>query len=209
MFKVSGKESLRCLCMFAAAGLLTIQAPAQSTGTIFNHNYHVGFNRPEAWGLKYFASTTLLSGLEPPMPEEHQVGSVTVGFEVGWLPTLDTGQERIGFNGTAVQDLNKAPIFARPVVRVGLPAKFSFIAAAPPPFEVFGLTPHLIAFGLEHPIVERPNWSLNWRGYGQVGTVKGAITCPESVLAFPPGSPENRTRCTGASADVASLRYAG
>jgi hypothetical protein len=75
------------------------------------------------------------------------------------------GSGRIGFNGTAVQGLDKAPIFARPVVRVGLPAKFSFIAAAPPPFEVFGLTPHLIAFGLEHPIVERPNWSLNWRGY--------------------------------------------
>jgi len=39
--------------------------------------------------------------------------------------------------------------------------------------------------------------------------VKGAFTCPHSVLAFSPGSSENPTECVGESADRASLRYAG
>src|SRR5205807_3004333 len=72
----------------------------------YNGNYHMSFDRPDAWGLKYFASASLLSGLQPPeSPEGHRVGSVTLGLEAGWLPSLDAGQRRIGFNGTAVEDL--------------------------------------------------------------------------------------------------------
>jgi hypothetical protein len=161
--------------------------------------------------MKYFASASLLSGLQPAdvSSEGRRVGSVTLAFELSWLPTLDAGQQRIGFNGKSPQDLNKAPVFARPVVRVTLPWKFTVVAAAPPPFEVFGITSHLLAFGLERPIVERSQWTFGWRGYGQVGSVKGAFTCPRSVLAFAPGSPDNPTSCVGESADVASLRYAG
>lgn len=160
--------------------------------------------------MKYFASSSLLSGFPPVEPAEgHRIGSITVGFEVGWLPSLDAGQRQIGFNGVAPEDLNKAPIFARPMIRVGLPKKFSFIASAPPPFRAFGVTAHLFAFGLERPILEREHWTLGWRGYGQVGHVKGAFTCPQSVLAFAPGTPGNPADCVGESADVASLRYAG
>jgi hypothetical protein len=181
-----------------------------AAGYSFHQNYHVGFDRPEAWGLKYFASASLLSGLSPGDPSsEHRVDFVNVAFEIGWLPTLDPGQERIGFGGKAPEDLNKAPIFARPVVRVTLPWNFTAVAAAPPPFEVFGITSHLLAFGLEHPLVQRHSWTVSWRGYGQVGNVKGAFTCPKSVLAFEPGSPDNPTECVGKSADVATLRYAG
>ncbi|HLK51530.1 MAG TPA: hypothetical protein VKT49_25490 [Bryobacteraceae bacterium] len=176
----------------------------------FHSNYHLGFDRPEAWGLKYFASASLLSGLQPPSPPEgYHLGSVTVGFEVGWLPTLDPGQRQIGFNGATPEDLNKAPIFARPVVRVGLPAKFTAVVAAPPPFQLFGLTPKLLEFGLERPLLQRDAWTVSWRGYGQVGSVKGAFTCPKSVLSSAPGSAGNPTQCVGESADVASLRYAG
>jgi hypothetical protein len=206
-------------------GVLTFPATAQyagsptpgaaaSTGTgsasNFSRNYHVGFNSPEAWGLKYFASTSLLSGLEPPDPAEgHRIGSITLGLELGWLPSLDAGQRQIGFGGAAPEDLNKAPIFARPVVRGGLPRKFSVVVAATPPLPIFGVTARLFAFGLERPILEREQWTLSWRGYGQVGSVKGSFTCPNSVLAFDPGSPANPGACVGESADRASLRYAG
>jgi hypothetical protein len=132
-----------------------------------------------------------------------------VGLELGWLPSLDEGQMRIGFNGKAPQDLNKAPILVRPVVRVTLPWKLTAIVAAPPPFRVFGVNPHLLALGLERPLWQRTNWSLTLRGYGQFGSVKGAFSCPNSVLAFAPGSAGNPTSCVGESADVASLRYAG
>ena len=198
--------------LIAIFSVLIVHVSAQTpSGTnTFGRNFHIGFERPESWGLKYFASTTLLSGLQPPEPAEgHKVGSLNVGFEIGWLPTLDEGQRRVGFNGTALQDLNQSPIFARPVVRVGLPWKFTLVAAAPPPFHLLGVTTHLLAFGLERPLVERGPWTLSWRGYGQVGSIKGAFTCPTSVLAFAPGSPENPTSCVGKSGDVASLRYAG
>ena len=176
----------------------------------FHTNYHLGFDRPESWGLKYFTSLSMLSGLQPPpSPEGYHLGSVNVGFESDWLPQLDAGQERIGFKGNAPESLNKAPIFARIIVRVGLPDKFTAVVGAPPPFEVFGITAHLLAMGLERPLIDRPQWTLSWRGYGQVGTAKGAFTCPNSVLAFAPGSPQNPTQCVGESADVATLRYAG
>lgn len=175
-----------------------------------NDNYHVGFDRPEAWGLKYFASLSLLSGLPVPPPTEGtRFGSINIGFEMDWLPQLDSGQQRIGFNGHAPEDLNKAPIFARPVFRIGLPDKFTAIVAAPPPFELFGVRTRMIAFGVERPLVERGAMTVTWRGYGQVGSVKGAFTCPNSAVQFAPGTAGNPTECVGESADVASLRYAG
>lgn len=216
MLRSNRKKAIGVLvCVVGVTGMLTGIAAAQNSGNAggantFGNNYHVGFDRPEAWGLKYFTSTTLLSGLQPPDPPEgRRTGSVTVGFELGWIPTLDEGQRRIGFNGKAPQDLNKAPVLARPVVRIGLPGKLTLVAAAPPPFRIFGVTTHLLAFGLERPILERERWTLSWRGYGQVGSVKGAFTCTSSVAAFAPGSLDNPTACVGKSADVASLRYAG
>jgi hypothetical protein len=173
-------------------------------------NFHVGFDRPEAWALKYFVSATLLSGLEPPDPPElRRIGAVTLGLEANWQPMLDAGQQRVGFNGTAPEGLNKAPVLVRPVIRVQLPWKLKALAAAPLPISTFGVKPRLFAFGLERPLIERNEWTLSWRGYGQVGSVKGAFTCPQSSLAFAPGSPGNPTRCVGTSEDVATLRTVG
>src|SRR5579871_3510773 len=141
------------VCVISVTGVLTTTAQAQYGGggtsgagpasmTVFNRNYHVGFDQPEAWGLKYFASASMLSGLTPPDSSEgHKVGSISIGLETDWLPNLDAGQERIGFHGTKPEDLDQAPVFVRPVVRVGLPWKLTAIVAGPPPFEVFGLTP--------------------------------------------------------------------
>src|SRR5581483_3070311 len=187
------------LCLTAAL------AGAQTAGG------RLSFDRPESWALKYFTSGTLFTGLQPPMPgpEGHKVGSVTVGLEAGWIPALSPEQSRVGFTGRAQEDLNKAPIMVRPVVRLELPGKFALLAAAPPPFEVFGLTPHLLALGLERPIVEREQWRLGVRVSGQTGYVVGAFTCPQSVLAFDPGSPGNPGRCLQESSDHASLHYIG
>ena len=113
------KEIRIVLFVIGVTSVLSVSAIAQPGVSRFGNNYHLGFERPEAWGLKYFASTTLLSGLQPPEPPEgRRIGSVTVGLELGWLPSLDAGQTRIGFNGRAPQDLNKAPILARPIIRV-------------------------------------------------------------------------------------------
>src|SRR5215472_2166830 len=112
------------VCVVGVTGVLSVNALAQYPGTgggtgtggsaagrstasayTFHNNYHIGFERPEAWGLKYFASASLLSGLQPPAPPEgYRAGTVTIGFELGWLPSLDAGQMRIGFNGTTPED---------------------------------------------------------------------------------------------------------
>jgi hypothetical protein len=234
MIRREQKQRLeRMLCLIGITTLLACNAAAQYPGGAgaggssgsgssaaaaagptsvynFHGNYHVGFDSPEAWGLKYFASTTLLNGLQPPAPGEgHRAGSISIGIETDWVPALDAGQRRIGFKGAVPEDLNKAPVMIRPIVRIGLPAKFTALVAAPAPFEVFGVTPRLLAFGLERPIVERNPWIITWRGYGQVGWVKGAFTCPKSVLGFEPGSDQNPTECVGESQDKATLRYAG
>lgn len=213
MFQFNSIRKSKCgLNLTALAFLLTANTFPQTGApmTVFTDNEHIGFDRPEAWGMKYFTSVSLLSGLQPPQaPEDYHAGSINGGFEIGWIPALDAGQRQIGFDGTTPEDLNKAPVFPRAIVRIGLPHKFTVVVAAPPPLHVFGVTSHLFDFGLERPIVLRLRWTFSWRGYGQVGSIKGAFTCPASVLAFTPGSAGNPTACVAESADVASLRYAG
>lgn len=173
-------------------------------------NLHISFDRPEAWALKRFVAATLPSTMPPVSPVElRQVGTISVGLEADWIPMLDEGQETVGFNGTKFEDLNKAPALIRPVIGVQLPKGFKVFATAPPPISTFGIKPRLFAFGVERPLLERGPWMLDWQGYGQVGSVKGAFTCPKSVLAYPPGSPNNPDYCVGLSADIASLHFAG
>ena len=212
MLSLAAMKVSRRLVWLTGIGILTATYVIGQANPIrvLRTDEHIGFDRPEAWGLKYFASTSLLSGLQPPIgPDGYHTGSLNLGFEIGWIPALDAGQRRIGFDGTSLEDLNKAPVFPRLVVRIGLPDKFSFVAAAPPPLHVFGVTSHLFAMGLERPLIIRPVWTFSWRGYGQVGSIKGAFTCPASVLAFTPGSAGNPTACVSESADAASLRYVG
>jgi hypothetical protein len=209
MIKFRREVSRYFIYFVSIACTLTGSALAQSMNSA--PVQHLNFDRPEAWALKYFTSTTLLSGLQPPEPidEERRIGSVTVGLEMGWIPALNADQARVGFSGRKQEDVNKVPVLIRPSVRVGLPWRFSLVAAGPPPIRAFGVTPRLFAFGLERPILEREWWSLGWRGSGQVGSLKAAITCPREALGFPGGSPGNPSGCIGESADAVYLRYAG
>jgi hypothetical protein len=195
--------------VLALAGILTGSGFAQ-TRTLTSVQ-HLNFDTPEAWALKYFTSVTMLSGLQPPETavEQRKVGSLTVGLETVWIPALNAERARVGFSGRKQEDLNKAPVLIRPSVRVGLPWRFSLVVAGPPPLEAFGVRPHLFAFGVERPLVERENWRLGWRASGQVGSVTSAFTCPKKVLAFAPGSPENPSACIAESADEVTMRYGG
>jgi len=181
----------------AAAQMQMVMPPAE----------RLPFTRPESWVLAHFAAATLLSGLETPATRKS--GDVSIGFEFGWLPHLTATEQLVGFNGIDQLDLNHAPFMPRPRVTIGLPARFSVIVAATPPIPMFGLKAALLAVGLERPIVERPSWTFGLRGYGQLGRVRGAYTCPPSVVAFPAGSPDNIMGCQAPSSDTASLRYVG
>ena len=190
----------------AALTIVVLSSPAAAQ-TVINPVDHMAFDRPESWALAYFASAMLPSGLET--PQTRTPGSVSLGLEFGWLPRLSAAQQLVGFNGTAPNDLNKAPLFLRPRVTIALPARLSVIVAAVPPVRSFGVTPKLFTLGLERPVYESPAWAAGLRVFGQVGTVQGAYTCPKSVLAFPSGSPGNPEGCQALSSDTATLRYAG
>jgi hypothetical protein len=167
----------------------------------------LSFDRPEAWALKYFASSTLLAGLEP--PRKRLPWSVSFGAELEWIPPVSAGNRYVGLEGTKQEDLNKTPIYFRPRFIIGLPHDFSLIVAFDPPIRAFGIKPKLLALAVERPIYESEPWSVGLRVYGQGGSVTGAYTCPASVLAYPPGSPGNIYGCDAESTDVATLRYLG
>ncbi len=191
-------------CASVAVMALSVDASAQ---VVIAPIEHMSFDRPEAWALKYFTSATLLAGLDG--SEDAPPGSVTIGLEAGWLPPLSAAQQRVGFRGTGPEDLNKAPIFVRPRVRVGLPKRLSLIAGGAPPVRAFGVTPRLFAAGLAWTVYERHDWRIAGRAHGQVGNVTGAFTCPSEILGFTPGSANNPKGCEAESADVSTLRYGG
>jgi hypothetical protein len=167
----------------------------------------LAFDRPESWALKYFASVTLPSGLET--PKARSPWSVSFGLDLAWIPSISETNRIVGFGGTKPEDLNKAPLFFRPRVTLGLPASFALTVAFNPPIETFGVTPKLLVLVLERPMVRSDAWSVGLRGYGQVGTVNGAYTCPAEVLGAAPGSPGNLYGCQAESSDTATLNYVG
>jgi hypothetical protein len=186
------------LLVFAAAG----DARAQ---TVIAPTERLAFDSPESWALQYYTSTTFLEPFDPTGPE--RAGAIGVQLEAGWLPALAPAQEQVGFAGTAAEDLNKAPIFVRPRVRVAVSPRVALTVAGVPPAHAFGVTPRLLALGAEWAFVDRDSWRLTVRAHGQTGTVTGAFTCPAGVLPFPPGSAANPTGCNAVSTDAATLRY--
>ena len=164
-------------------------------------------DRPEAWAMNYFSSVSLLAGLGTPFSREP--GSVEVGFEIQWLPQLSKSMQRVGFNGLKEEDLNQAPIFARPRITIGLPWRTALTLAYLPPIRIFGVKPHLFAFALERPLYERRPWTFGIRLYGQIGQIEGAFTCPKDVAKFPPGSPQNLFGCNKKSDDEVTQQYGG
>jgi hypothetical protein len=189
---------------WAALAASVVGAGAQA---VFSPTEHIAFDRPEAWALKYFTSVTLFTGLEPPV--SRAPGTVLIGLELGWVPSLDEAQRRVGFDGTKPEDLNKAPIFLQPRVTIGLPGRYSLIVAFTPPVHAFGLEPRLLALAIERSVASVDGWRVGLRGGGQLGTVSGAYTCPEGVLAFAPGSAGNLYGCQALSSDTATLRFLG
>src|SRR5262245_24939001 len=69
-------------------------------------------DRPEAWAMNYYTSVALFTGFGT--PHSREFGSIELGGELDWLPQQGIAERRVGFNGTKLDDLNKAPIFGRP-----------------------------------------------------------------------------------------------
>jgi hypothetical protein len=168
---------------------------------------HIDFNRPESWAMKYFVAVSTFTAIGPPV--YRPPWTFEIGLEAGWIPHLSDEKRRVGFDGTALEDLNKTSILGRPRLLVAFPAGFSLELGWIPPIEIRGEKTNLLAASIEKNIFETDRWLMGIRGYGQIGHVKGDFTCSEDVAAQPPGSPGNPLGCDAPSEDVATLNYAG
>lgn len=173
---------------------------------VIRDDEELAFDRPEAWAMKYFTSTTLLGGFGPPRAREP--GSVELGLELGWIPELDREERRVGFRGSKVEDLNKAPVLARPRAVIGLPGGFGLTLAYVPPVEVFDLEAELYGAALGRPLLQRGDWRLGARLFAQTGTVTSDITCPGELATI--DDPEiDPLGCEEPSRDEITMRYSG
>ncbi len=184
---------------------LAVAPPLCAQGA--NRVEKVDWDRPEAWAMKYFNSVSLLTGLGPPRARD--TWSFELGLELDSIPHLDEDQRRVGFNGLKVEDLDRLPVFFRPRLTIGLPAKWSLDIAYVPPIEVRGVESHLFAIGLERPVYAVGPWTLGLRFYGQLGRVEGDFTCSAADASHPPGSEDNIWGCEAPSEDEVTLNYLG
>jgi len=181
-------------------------APAAAGQEVLRNDEDLDFDRPEAWAMKYFTSVSLMSGFG--VPEARRPGSVEVDVELGWIPELDDEQARVGFSGSKVEDVNKAPVFFRPRLVVGLPADFSLTFGYVPPVEAFDAQAHVFSLSLDRPLGRLGDWRFGGRLYGQVGEVRSDITCPNEVVGVTDPA-LNPTGCEEESRDEVTMNYAG
>lgn len=189
--------------LLAACGLMR---PAAAQTTIaFRED--LDFDRPESWAMKYYSSVALPTGLG--VPRALSPGSLELGLEVGWVPSLSEEERRVGFYGTKVEDLNRTSVFGRPRLSVGLPAKLSLTVGWVPPVELDGVETNLVSLALARPLREAAAWRLGLRLYGQGGTVEGDITCERSAAAAGDDPERNPFGCLAPSEDELTLTTVG
>jgi hypothetical protein len=190
------------------ATLLGLVAPGPARAQlVVGDTERLGFDRPESWGMKYYASLALPTAVGAPEPRA--AGEVVLGVEGGAVPQLSDAERRIGFDGTKVEDVNKTRVFGRLRASVGLGKGAAVELAYTPPIEVGGATPNILAVALERPLVLAPSWRLGLRGYGQVGTIRADITCSADEVAAGDDAQRNPFRCVKPSEDESRQKIAG
>jgi len=196
--------SKRWIIYIAVAWMPVASAAAQ---TVVDFEEEADFTRPESWAMKYFGSVNLLTGFGSPPPA--QPGTMDLGLEIDWVPTLSDAERTVGFVGTKMEDLNKTSVFIRPWFTLGLPSKLSLTLTYLPPVEAFGVKPHLFGAAVGRPVYEATRWRLGLRGYGQFGTIQGDFTCDENTVAAGSDPIRNPFDCEEVSEDKYRLRTIG
>ena len=170
---------------------------------VIDFTQELEFDEPEAWAMKRTAALSALTGLE--VPRRLEAGEFQVAVEGGSVPSLSEDEQRVGFGGTKLEDLNRTSVFGRVRLTVGLPAGFSATVGYVPPVEVGGVEPDLLSLAIARPLYESESWRLGLRVFGQTGTIEGDVTCDRATVASGSGPPGNPFRCEAPSNDETSL----
>jgi hypothetical protein len=199
---------LRASCLLA---LFACALPARGQGVIRNDET-LEAERPEAWAMRYFTATTLMTSFGP-VPALGP-GDWQVAAELGEVPHLDASQREVGFNGIKHEDLNKSPVFGRLRGWVGLPGGFVVELGYTPPLTLNGARPRdLWSAAIGRRLVDAQldaanRFVLSARVLGQHGAVTGDITCP-GELAGVQDYARNPYGCQAPSSDTLAMNYYG
>ena len=191
----------------ALAAVVAVTAAASTGAEVIAVEEQLDDQRPEAWAMRWFAATALPTAFGA--AEELPAGTVDLGLEAGWVPSLSEEERRVGFYGTKVEDLNRTPLFGRPIVRVGLGAGFSASAGWVPPVEMDGATANLLSLALERPLVARASFRLAARLFYLAGSIAGDITCPAAEAAAGDDPVANPFGCEAPSDDEMEIESWG
>lgn len=175
--------------------------------TVLDDEEILASDRPEAWAMNYVvASTTMTAfGATP----ELAAGDWQVAADLGHIPRLSREQQSVGFGGEKAEDLNKSPVFGRVRAAVGIGGGFVAELGYTPPLTIDGTRPRdLFSLALGKRWWQSDALSLSSRLYGQHGSARGDITCPEDI-AGPFDAQTNPFGCLEASDDRIALNSYG
>jgi hypothetical protein len=157
--------------------------------------------------MSFVAASTFMTAFGQAQPL--QPGRWSASLEPALIPHLDEMQRRVGLGGFKEEDLNRTPVFGRLRLSLGLPAGFVAEVGYTPPLTVDGTRPRdFVAIAFGHRLIDRGNWTLSGRVFGQHGVVEGDITCP-SALAGIADPAVNVSGCQAASDDQIRIDYYG
>lgn len=141
------------------------------------------FDRPESWAMRYFAAAGLMVNSGPPVALDK--GQFGLGFDISNVPRLSKSERMVGFNGTKEENLNKAPVIARPLVHYGITKRLSATAAYVPPVEVFDrLETHLAGLFFNYEFLNSDRFRVVLRAGGQWSEATGDFTCSAEIAGI-------------------------
>ncbi len=193
------------LPLLLAAGLFCGSGPRAQVTVHSNENLYS--NRTEAWAMKYFAASTLMTmfGETPALAPWHW----GVAGDLGYIPKLSDVEQRVGLHGIKHEDLNRSPVFGRLRLILGLPGEFVATLGYTPPLTIAGTKAQdLFALAIAHRLYERDNFNLSMQVFGQHGRAEGDVTCPKRIAGI--ADPDvNPFGCRAPSNDHIKLNYYG
>ncbi len=156
-----------------------------SAGTAGAQRCRVAAQTNEAKLLAFY--TVPISFSMATAPQVTPAGHVRVGAELEYVPEPDPVLRQTGACFTQKsEETSLSPVFGRPRLTVGIPLGFTIELAYLPPVAIARATPNLLSFAVAHAshysIGPAGGTTVMLRGHGTYGSVKGAITCPESAL---------------------------
>ena len=136
--------------------------------------------RTEAWAMRWFAAVATPTAFG--VAEKAEAWSFELALEGGSIPALSEDERRVGFNGTKVEDINRSPLFGRPVVKLGLPGDFKLSAGWVPPIDFDGVEANLLSLALARPLWTGTRGRLGAQLFYLDGKIQGDISCPKSEV---------------------------